>query len=384
MKIAVVCDVLGSENNGTTVAAMNLIRYLIAQGHDVRVICADQDRKGAEGFYVAPTRNFGIFNGYVQKVGVTLAKKDYKLIERALDGVDYVHCMLPFALGKLAAKYCQSHNIPVSAGFHMQAQNLTAYLKVDKLKFLNNLIYRRIYHTFYRHVDGIHYPTEFIKDEFERGIKRKTNGYVISNGVNEEMIRRDVKKPPEYDGQIVILTTGRYAREKAQDVLIKAVAKCRNSQKIRLILAGHGVKEREFKKLAKKLPVKPVFKFFTRQEICDVLNYCDIYVHPAEVELEGIACLEALALGKFTIVSDSPDSATRSFAADESCTFKNRKPKDLARVLDYWIDHPGEREIYRKKYAEMAETLRQGKCMAKMEEMFEDLKNKKNTAEIGR
>ena len=38
MIIAVVSDVLGEENNGTTIAAMNLIRSLKAKGHEVRVI----------------------------------------------------------------------------------------------------------------------------------------------------------------------------------------------------------------------------------------------------------------------------------------------------------------------------------------------------------
>ena len=38
MKIAIICDVLGKENNGTTVAAMNLIRSLKAKGHEVRVV----------------------------------------------------------------------------------------------------------------------------------------------------------------------------------------------------------------------------------------------------------------------------------------------------------------------------------------------------------
>lgn len=44
MKITMVCDVLGKENNGTTIAAMNLIRYLREHGHEVRVLCCDQDR----------------------------------------------------------------------------------------------------------------------------------------------------------------------------------------------------------------------------------------------------------------------------------------------------------------------------------------------------
>lgn len=46
MKITIVCDVLGKENNGTTIAAMNLIRYLREHGHEVRVLCCDQDHIG--------------------------------------------------------------------------------------------------------------------------------------------------------------------------------------------------------------------------------------------------------------------------------------------------------------------------------------------------
>ena len=74
MNIAVICDVLGEENNGTTIAAMNLIRTLRAKGHQVRVVSPDANRAGEPGYYVVPTRNLGIFNNYVAKNGVSLAK----------------------------------------------------------------------------------------------------------------------------------------------------------------------------------------------------------------------------------------------------------------------------------------------------------------------
>lgn len=67
MKIAIVSDVLGEENNGTTIAAMNLIRSLKEKGHEVRVICPDKNRQGQEGFYVVGTLNVGPFNNYVKK-----------------------------------------------------------------------------------------------------------------------------------------------------------------------------------------------------------------------------------------------------------------------------------------------------------------------------
>ena len=67
---------------------------------------------------------------------------------------------------------------------------------------------------------------------------------------------------------------------------------------------------------------------------------------PVEMELEGISCLEAIACGKLTIVSNSPLSATKTFAIDDKCIFKNRKPQSLANVIDYWIEHPEEKKKY--------------------------------------
>ena len=62
MNILVVCDVLGEENNGTTIAAMNLIRYLQAQGENVRVLTADETKMGKEGYFVVPTKSLGPLN----------------------------------------------------------------------------------------------------------------------------------------------------------------------------------------------------------------------------------------------------------------------------------------------------------------------------------
>lgn len=371
MIVTVVCDVLGEENNGTTIAAMNLIGYLKSQGIVVRILCADENRKGEENVFVVPHYNFGKpLNSYVAKVGVTLAKPDEEIVRRAVCGADIVHVMIPLSLGVYAAKIAKELSIPITAGFHMQAENLTAYLKLNKVKLANKVVYKYIYNALYRYADGIHYPTEFVKNEFEQTIKKTTPAVVISNGVHRYVRKRETPKPSEYEGKIVILTTGRYAREKSQDTLIKAIGHSAHKDKIQLILAGQGTKEKYYKKLAKKLPIAPVFKLFSREDIIDAINYCDLYVHPAEIELEGIACLEAIACGKLTIVSDSELSATKGFAIDNKCIFRCRKPKDLARVIDYWIEHPEERAEYEKKYLTSAVSFDQEECMRKMKEFL--------------
>ena len=71
MKITIVCDVLGEPNNGTSIAAYNLINTLKNKGHDVKVLCPDELKKGEPGYYVLPHLSFGVFNSYVKKNGVS-------------------------------------------------------------------------------------------------------------------------------------------------------------------------------------------------------------------------------------------------------------------------------------------------------------------------
>ncbi|MBE5732120.1 MAG: glycosyltransferase family 4 protein [Clostridiales bacterium] len=381
MIITVVCDVLGEENNGTTIASMNLIRFLQSRGHTVRILCADQDKEGKENYYIVPNLSLGkLLDAYIRKIGVTIAKPQEDVVRKAIEGADHVHAMLPFGLGMKATKICKELGISITAGFHMQAENFTSYIKLNGIKPLNKGVYKFIYKHFYKHVDGIHYPTDFIRNVFESTVKQKTNGYVISNGVHSYVQKRESEKPKEYKDKIVILTTGRYAREKSQDTLIKAVKLSKHASSIQLILGGQGVKEKHYKKLASSLPVPPLFKFYSRTEIIDVLNYADMYVHPAEMELEGISCLEAIACGKLTIVSSSPRSATRGFAIDNSCIFKNRNAKDLARVIDFWIDNPQKRKFYEQKYLEQSIVYDQNECMKRMEEMITEVYNEKQKA----
>lgn len=381
MTITVVCDIFGEENNGTAVVTMNLIRYLQSEGHTVRILCADQSKKGQENYFIVPNISLGKgLDSLVRKVGVTLAKPDFSIILKAIIGADHVHVMLPLLLGAAAAETAHELNIPLTAGFHMQAEHFTRFIKLNKLRFVNTLVYKYMYEKLYRYCGGIHYPTEFIQNLFESRTKKKTNGYVISNGVHSYVQKRNVEKPEYLKDKIVLLSTGRYSGEKSQDTLIKAISRSTYKNKIQLILAGQGPKEKKYKRLAKHLPVPPIFKFYSRKELVDALNFCDLYVHPAVDELEGIACLESIACGKMTIVSDSKNSATKNFAIDGKCIFKHKNPKDLARVIDYWISHPEERAEYERKYLESAVVLRQENCMQRMGEMIAEVNQKFSSA----
>lgn len=372
MIITVVCDVLGEENNGTTIAAMNLIRSLKAKGHEVRVICPDQDKKNLPGYYIVKTINLGPLNNYVKKNGVALAKADKKVIYEAIRDADAVHLMVPFSLSKATVKLAKKLNKPLTAGFHCQAENFTNHVFLMNSRFANILTYKYFYKKVYRYVDCIHYPSQFIRDTFE-GIVGKTNGVVISNGVSKEFQKREVQRPEAFKDKFVILSVGRLSKEKQQRVLIEAVKKSKYRDKIQLIFAGAGPLREKLEKESEKLPLKPIFRFFNRQELINTINYSDLYVHPAEIEIEAIACLEAISCGLVPVISDSPRSATRYFALTENNLFACNDSVNLAQKIDYWLEHPEEKMAVSQAYLNYKNKFDHDACMDAMEKMI--LKN---------
>lgn len=370
MNITIVCDVLGEENNGTTVAAMNLIRYLKSRGHDVRVVCPDEDKQGLDGYYIVPKLNVGPLNDYVRRYGVTIARANKAILEAAMENADIVHTMTPFLLGRACVMCAKAHGIPITAGFHCQAENITNHLFLMNNKEINDQTYYLLYRRVYRHVDAIHYPTQFIRDIFE-SLVGPTNGYVISNGVNSRFVRMDVERAPELAGKFVILFTGRYGREKSHKVLIDAVSLIPDSENIQLIFAGEGPLHEEIQSYAaQKLKTQPIMRFFSRDEMLRVINSADLYVHPAEIEIEAIACLEAIKCGLVPVIADSPRSATRYFALDERNLFHYNDPADLAEKIRYWRGHPEEKAACSERYLGYTEKFDQGRCMEAMEEML--------------
>lgn len=371
MRIAVVCDVLGEENNGTTVAAMNLIRHLRSRDHDVRIVCPDEDRLGQEGYYVVPQLNVGPLNDYVRKNGVTIAVSDPSILDSALRDIDVIHIMTPFFLGKAALEYGRKHDIPVTAGFHAQAENITNHLRLMNRRRVNDLTYKAMYRLVYQYVDAIHYPTQFIRDVFEAEVG-PTNGYVISNGVNSRFAKTETERPAEWMEKFVILFTGRYGLEKSHRVLIDDVALSRYEPRIQLVFAGEGPLHKELEAYGAKLTNPPVMRFLTRDEMLRVINSADLYVHPAEIEIEAIACLEAISCGLVPVIADSPRSATRFFALGDKNLFHYNDPEDLKLKIEYWIDRPREKEECSKAYQGYTRQFEQEHCMEEMERMLQE------------
>lgn len=104
----------------------------------------------------------------------------------------------------------------------------------------------------------------------------------------------------------------------------------------------------------------------------EVINYSNLYVHPSDIEIEAISCLEAITCGRVPVISDSTRSATNAFALSDKNLFEAGNPKSLAQKIDYFIDNPEEIKSMEQAYESYAKQFEISECMNQMEKMFFD------------
>ena len=103
-----------------------------------------------------------------------------------------------------------------------------------------------------------------------------------------------------------------------------------------------------------------------------VLRGSDLYVHTALIEIEAIACLEAIVSGLVPVICNSLRSATRFFALDERNLFAPGNIADLTEKIEYWMEHPEEKAACQEAYKGYKMQFSQRACMERMEEMLLD------------
>ena len=108
------------------------------------------------------------------------------------------------------------------------------------------------------------------------------------------------------------------------------------------------------------------------QELIHLLAQTYLYVHASDMESEAISCIEAFATGLVPVIANSEVSATPQFALDGRSLFAPGRPKDLARAIDWWLDHPEEKVRMEKEYAEFAKRYNIHDSVRQCELMFRE------------
>lgn len=366
MKILLVMDQFDDKNNGTTISAQRLAATLREHGNEVRTVSVGEvteDRYSLKELKLLP----GV-RSIVHNQGMLFAYPEKIVLERAVGWADVVHFLMPFFVSVRGLKIAKRLGVPHTAAFHVQPENVSYNIGLGKFESVNSTIYT-YFRRFYNQFSHVHCPSRFIAGELKRhGYTAKL--HVISNGVDRDFTYRKAEKPEGLQDKFAILMVGRLSSEKRQDVLIEAVRKSKYESRIQLFLAGRGPKQKKLESLGQALTNRPVIGFYTKEELLSLFSVCDLYAHAADVEIEAISCIEAFSSGLVPVIADSKKSATPQFALDERSLFRAGDSGDLARKIDYWIEHGEERRRMERVYSEHGRQYNIDSCVFQMEEMF--------------
>jgi glycosyltransferase involved in cell wall biosynthesis len=329
LRIAYVADTVYSASGGGILAGQSVVERL-RRDHVVVAIASDGDVR------VPPLR---LPVRAMREMHFVMAKPDRRVLRPAIAGVDVVHLQFPFWLSFVALEEARALGIPVVAAFHVQPENVLMNLGIQS-HWASDMLYRWIIKSFYSKADAVVVPTPFAEEKL-RSHGLRTPTVVISNGVTPDVAAAaSLRSRRQHDegAPFVILAVGRLAKEKREDVIIEAVRRSRHSHEIRLVLAGGGPLQDELQREAEVLPGGASIGFVPRETLLRYFSEADLFVHASEVELEGMAVLEAMSAGLPSIVAQAPESAASAFALNDDFRFPAGDAAALSARIDALIE----------------------------------------------
>jgi glycosyltransferase involved in cell wall biosynthesis len=312
------------------------------------------------------------FGGVMRQMGFPFALPRRRALEEAFRAADVVHVQFPFPLGVRAASIARRMGKPLVAGFHVQPENMLRNVGLGPGPLADRLsaaTYRLFLRTLYRRADAVVCPSEFAAAELQRhGLALPAD--VVSNGIAPEFRPGEAERPERHRERFLALAVGRLAREKRLDVIVEGVRRSRHAGNIQLVITGRGPEARRIARLSATLPLPAEVTFAADGELRRLLASADVLIHASEVELEGMAVLEAMGCGTPALIADAPRSATPALAASPALLFRPGDPADLARRLDALVEDRAALEAARGRCLEMARELDLARSVRRLEEVY--------------
>jgi 1,2-diacylglycerol 3-alpha-glucosyltransferase len=365
LKIAMVIDSYDGGKNGAAISTHRFVE-LLRKEHEVFIISTGDP---APGKVVMPSFYAPMARKVMKQMNVPMAVPSYRRLRKALKEMDIVHIQFPFLLGIRSVSIANKLKIPVISTFHIQAEHLAMNAGINSGAFIR-LVYKIWMKRIYNPSSMVICPSEFAQDELRLyGLTSAT--IVISNGIPPLFKPMPVVRNPAHKDKFIILSVGRFAPEKQQEMILQAIRISRHRDKLQPILVGQGPMKEQLEESGKSLPNPPVFLTLQPEELVNYYNMADLFVHAATIEVECMTALEAMGCGLPILIADSPKSATKQFALDDRSLFPGNDVRILSEKIDYWVDHPEELKEARQRYLEYAKEYRIENSYEKLSGLYE-------------
>ena len=376
MKILFVVNNYYASGNGLSASARRTVQYLREAGQEVRVLSGkNHEADEPQPDYVLADFHVPVFDGLVQSNGYKFAKTDFAVIRRAVRWADVVHLEEPFIIQVVTARIARYYKVPCTATYHLHPENLFCSINLGDWKFLNYSTLLTWRDFVFNLCSDVQCPTENVLERLKKfGFKSRL--HLISNGIIPDLSLRPKEEDEDPNRPFLVVCIGRLAVEKDQPTLLEAMKYSKYAHRIQLYFAGRGPEAETIKEKAHKLYVDgvvkydPIFQFHDRDGLRKLAAKSDLYIHCATVEVEGLSALEALQQAVVPVIAKGELTATSQFALDEHSLFPTKDPEALAACIDYWLDHPVERQEMGWRYAESTEEYDIHKSIDALVDMF--------------
>ena len=375
MRILFVTNNINVPGNGICTSVNTTVRHLRERGVDARFLSGiSKDPKAPQPDFPLQRLYFPIFQPIIDANGFSYAKRDRKVIRRAVEWADIIHITEPLFLQRDALRVAEKLGKPVVGTFHLYTQNILDEIPLASWKWSNDLLMKRWINSFFNRCSYVQCPTQAVKRLLER-YGCRSNLEVISNGttIAGEPVKADVPDVSPY----LILSTGRLCAVKSQMTLIEAMRHSRHSSEIQLYFAGNGVNRDKLLRAGNKLVSEgilkypPVIAFLTPSQLKELNGKAYLYVHCSKMEVEGLGCLEAIKEGAVPVISQGELVGTSDFALDARSLFPAGDARALADRIDWWIEHPQERVRMGQEYADFSRKFDIGESITSLIGMYE-------------
>jgi len=359
MKVLFVCNNAYNPGNGLSTSVRITIQKLREHGVDTRLMAVrNPDPEGPQPDFPLEHFKIPVFEPLVSSNGFCFARADRKRIREAVAWADVIHFEEAFPLEYFVCKAARQMGKARTATFHLYPHNIAANLGLPKKNPLNPILVRHWCHIVFRHCSDIQCPTRTV-EEYLRKNGFGARLHVISNGISLPSEPEKVL-PVAPDPVVEILCIGRLAAEKSQDTLLEAMRSSKYAGRIHLTFAGIGPRARHYQKVADELckegvlKIPATFAFYTPDELATLARKSYLYIHCAWVEVEGLSCLEATRTGLVPVIAEGELIGTSHFALCPESLYPVYDSKALAARIDWWIEHPVERNRMAQRYADAA------------------------------
>jgi 1,2-diacylglycerol 3-alpha-glucosyltransferase len=320
LHIAYAIDTLDDVKTGGVISAKRFIAAL-RERHDVTIIAGGPSGEGRVGL---PRFTIPPFGRVMREMGFIFAWPSRSVLEPVLRQADVLHVQFPFWLGIRAAGLARSLGTPVVTSSQIQPENIFHNIGIHS-QWVMDWTWRFFIELLYGRADFMVSPTAFAFKELQRhGLSVPTD--IVSNGIPPQFHPGPAERDPRFRDRFVVLGVSRLAKEKRIEVIIEAVRRSRHAARIQLVLYGGGPEGERLRRLSATLPIPAEIRLAEEEEMPSLMRGADLLVHASDVELEGMAVLEALGTGLPTLVANAPMGATAALAINDDSAFPPETP----------------------------------------------------------